>query len=198
MNSNFNSQQIFFNRCNLNCWVFFAYLCSWPPAPSPSALWGRKTHCASLWTWCHWGRRCWWLPAPSRGCPPSGRGSRGFSWQRANSRRAPSSAPGPHRMHVFLFLFFSFFSCKPFKLVDEECHQSDKDHGEQHQHGRAAVDGVGIHEWRWKGKKKQFKLFAFFSVLFSSRVRWLVQLGEVTESPRGSLLSLGPVASARC
>lgn len=38
-------------------------------------------------------------------------------------------------------------SCKPFELVDEERHQSNEDNGEQHQHGRAAVDGVRIHQW---------------------------------------------------
>lgn len=38
-------------------------------------------------------------------------------------------------------------SCKPFELVDEEPHQSNKDNGEQHQHGRATVDGVRIHQW---------------------------------------------------
>lgn len=51
--------------------------------------------------------------------------------------------------HPRLAVFFFFFnSCKPFELVDEERHQSNKDHGEQHQHGRPAVDGVGIHQWR--------------------------------------------------
>lgn len=175
MNSNFNSQPNFFFCLN---WVdffffiivFFAYLCSWPPAPSPWALWGRRTHCASLWTWCHWARRCWSLPAPSRGCPPSGRGSRGFSWQRANSRRAPSSPPN-HIASKTSSCFFLRNSCKPFELVDEERQQSNKDHGEQHQHGRPAVDGVGIHQWRWKAS--------------------VVQSEEVMESPGGICLSLG-------
>lgn len=62
---------------------------------------------------------------------------------RADSGRVPSSTLNHMASRTSSFLN----SCKPFELVDEERQQSNKDNGEQHQHGRPAVDGVRIHKW---------------------------------------------------
>lgn len=60
-----------------------AYLGSWPPAPSPWALFETGTRWAWPWTWCRREHLGWSPPAPFRWSPRSGRGSREFSCRRA-------------------------------------------------------------------------------------------------------------------
>lgn len=58
----------------------------------------------------------------------------------------------PERYYTFfkaMPVTFPFWkAAAPFELVDEERSQAHEHHAEQHQHGRAAVDGVGVDERR--------------------------------------------------
>lgn len=43
---------------------------------------------------------------------------------------------------------------KPLKFVDKEHSQAQEDHGEEHEHGRAAVSGAGVHQRSCGGSHK--------------------------------------------